>query len=426
MMKKNEKKKIINELNTLFSNYDELSRLCNELSNNFDTVIEYINKIIKYFFVEKNMGHHHSLWSLVYSVDEADELYKVYLNKKEKHHLLRFIKRKPKQKNKNLSILDNVIDINDVEGLILPSIEDIRTICNTNIQKQAEYEEKVRQKNKYYQEQKGFEEIAFTYDRIEPITIDASFIYYNATLSGNIDEDYIQLYQDERYHKNKQSPLNKTYEENIKEIKRSSDIILRKLGNIYELCNGRHRIIYILKQRESVTIYVKMIRRFEDQETNIILNILKNKYNIIIYKNNIFNDEQNLVIIFNGTLYEIKNKKELKEFYNNLENNKPNISYKKTEFDILDKTNTSKTMNKYQNIIFKKYLEFGDIIITSNYTDVLKYFPEGNNQIFYDAFNLLQKEYQESLVFQYDFNKRYMMLRTYTETIEAKDYKKRK
>jgi len=96
------------------------------------------------------------------------------------------------------------------------------------------------------------------------------------------------------------------------------------------IANGRHRIIYILYNRTPIVIPAKVTRRIKDKETNIILNKLKEMFGISTYKNNILNDEPNILLAFNGLLYEVKDKKTLLEFYDNIINKKTNIIYERS------------------------------------------------------------------------------------------------
>lgn len=248
-------------------------------------------------------------------------------------------------------------------------------------------------------------EYGFQYSRRELVTIDSSFKYCNDELSGNIYNDFDNLYSNERYVDSFRvvSPLNRSYEENINEIKRNSDICLLKIGNSYKIENGRHRIIYLLKNRKEEKIPVLLTRVFEDKESNIIFKYLKEVYNAVIYKNNLLNDEFDLLININGIAYNIKNKEELILFCDNLRKDKPNDSFDKVNFNVLG---NSDDLSKYKNLIFNKYLEIGSSVLIGNFTDLIKYFDNVNN-LYYDAFNIMQSDYQDSLVYGYDFRKNY-------------------
>jgi hypothetical protein len=80
MLNKNEKKQIINRLNTMFNSKEQLIALCNVLSNDIDKIMQVISKIIKYSFVKGYLHDGETLCSLIYHPDYVDEKYKEYLN----------------------------------------------------------------------------------------------------------------------------------------------------------------------------------------------------------------------------------------------------------------------------------------------------------------------------------------------------------
>jgi len=389
-------KKIINKLNQYFSNQIELSELCDEFSNNPDVVIKIISKIIKYAFVNKDfIDSNETLTDISDKIDGIDEKYQLYLRKTR----LTLFKRKNEIDPYLKTILDADIRFADIADLMVPTKEKIEEICQLN-----EREKKKREKSTRCQTQRGFDIIAFTYSRKELITITPSFQYDYPTATGNIQIDFQNKYQEERYIDRPQTlhPLNKDYQTNIEDIKTHTDILLKKVGNVYEIENGKHRILYIMKHGIPVQIPVTMTRRIEDREFNEILCILKENYQAKFYKNNILNDEPNILINIQGKAYVIKNKQELLSFYKSIRDKEPLTNYQSIPFDIKPNGN----IKTYENMIYQKYLEVGDIILSSNFTELSKYFGQLNN-LFYQAFNMMQKMYQEAMVYQLDFIRHY-------------------
>ena len=405
----NKQKQIIERLNKMFTNYEQLQIFCNKLSNNTDKIIENINKIIKYAFVNESfINNKKPLNILLYDIKDVDTLYKEYLNKRS---ILNIFKKKESKITFDIP-LESDIRLSDLEGLRLPTLEKIKEICDYNKYKDQEKKKQQIKKDNYYQKHRIFEETAFTYIRTELITINPSLIYYHQDLSGNIYEDYNFLYQNKEKYKN---ILNNSYETNVAKIKKSSDILLKKTGNVYEIENGRHRIIYL-------PIQIK--RRIEDKEFNIVLNNLKKEYNISIIKNNLLNNEPNILIILNNKAYEIKNKEELIKFYNNLKQGlQVDRSINILPFDInnLIEIDTNKIINQYRDLIFNKYLEIGESILNSNFTEIIKQFNSINNCLFYQAFISIQQNFQESLIYKNDFKESYKKQKEYIKFIDNID-----
>lgn len=405
----NKRKKILNVLNDLFSNDEQLNNLCMAVSNDYDTVIKAISMIIKYVFVEQNLQYTGmSLSSIFYKAVyvDIDLDYEKYLKKTKG---IMFFKRDNEKESFSFP-LDSSIRVSDLKGLRLPTVDKIKEICDNNIiVEEARYNEMLsdfeKKKRKYdsYSELRGFDEVGFCYSRREALTIDSSFIYYHEELSGDVLKDFNNLYHGERYISpfSNLNPLKNSYKENIESIKKNSDISLFKKGNVYEIENGRHRLMYILKNGMKETIPVRITKRFESKKVNIILKYLKDSYNIKIYKNNLLNDEVNILINISGNCYVIENEEELIKFYHDFKDKKFNDNILKIPFD-------SEIDNiDYKELIFTKYLEVGEDILLGNFTDLYKYFDNINN-LYYRAFTILQSEYQDSLIYGYDFKESYL------------------
>jgi len=402
LVNKYDKKIVINNLNRMFSDYEGLKDFCVFLNNDLNTIINMISKIIKYAFVNQNFIINSStLSTILFDLKDEDKSYKAFLRRTNKGFFGLFKRKESVHKN-FLIPLDDDIRLSDVDGLILPSMEYLKQICSENLLDQKEIAEDRKRKKQEYESQKGFSEVGFVYTRLEIVTIDSSFTYYHPQLTGNVNEDYYRMYHDERY-KNKPSSLDNSYEDNINKIKKGNDIRLTKYGNVYDIENGRHRILYILKNGKLETIPVWVHRRIEDKEFNQILISLKKDYHIRVYKNNLLNDEPNILILLNNFVYEIKNKTDLKEFYDNLKQGKSNDNFFAIKFDELVCLDDEEQISKYKELIYKKYVELGDYILIGNFTDIINCFEGVNYAYLYMAFNLMQSEYQKSKVFNLDF-----------------------
>lgn len=413
MLSKSDKKRIVERLNYLFDTYDEMSAVCKGLKNDEDEIKKTISKIIKYAFVSRDfIREKQSLLASLYFLPNVDDRYSEFLNTRKNGFFSRFrnknkdITKREKIKSKCGYTLDDDIDLDDIEGLRIPSIGYIQRICEENVSQEKYESKKKSEKEEFYRRERHFPEIAFRYTRPELLTIDSSFVYYNLELSGDLYEDYRFLYSGERYREQGNlNPLNRSFEENLAEIKKKNDIRLRKYGNVHVIENGRHRLIYLLREAESnlITIPVSMTRRIENQEFNQILNQLKSKYDIKIYKNNLLNDEPNILIELNGFAYVIKDMDELKRFTDTLNKEQELDKFIKIPFEVNKSLNKKETIEDYKLMIFERYEQIGESAVLGNYSDTLKDYGDVDSRYFYMAYNSMQSEYQESLIYNYKF-----------------------
>lgn len=416
MLSSIEKRKIVERLNSLFDSYDAMRAFCERLNNDHTEVKRMISKAIKYGFVKSDfVFENQSLFAVLHRLDKIDNEYEQFKKENPKglfYNLLN--KRKSKkellEESKRLKKcgyeLDQDIDIEDIFGIELPQDTFIESICRENVERKAYERKKSSARAEFYRIQRGFDETAFTYSRVDELKLDQdSFVYYNSELTGQLYEDYRFIYSSERYTDNnfKNSPLNRSFEENLAEIRRKNDIQLRKKGNVYEIENGRHRILYLLRSSESVTIPVHITRRIEDREFNITLNELKNKYGVSVYKNNLLDDESNVLIEYQGTAYEINGTDSMKLFLDNLNNGKSNDGFNFFDFNIDDSLNKKETLKKYKTMLFERYKTDGDSVFLGNFTDIVNSYGDVNNRYFYEAYVLMQSEFQTAKVYKYNF-----------------------
>lgn len=225
----------------------------------------------------------------------------------------------------------------------------------------------------------------FYYTTYELLKIDEHFPYEGINLSENIEKDYNYLTNDER-----NNIISNSYEENIQNIINNPNIIsLVKENNKYTIEDGRHRLIYIIKNKKEQYIPVKIKKKFEDQKVNDILYILKKKYNTKIIKNNPTNDDINLLLIIKDKYYKIENINELYNFFISLDKNEDLSKYLQGNFDAI--LNPS-LYPQYQKIIKEKEQQEGKYIYTLNYDEIIKIFKI-NNITFYKLFTIYKQNY---------------------------------
>ena len=156
MLSKSDKKEIVNKLNKLFTNYEELKFLCNFLCNDLNKVIETISKIIKYAFVDQSFIYwQKSLGIILQEITDVDDKYKLYLIENNKKNIFSFFKAKQEVKI-NISIpFDKDIKVSDLEGLIVPTVNEIESICNSNLKQINEDREKKIKRDNFLKQKKN-------------------------------------------------------------------------------------------------------------------------------------------------------------------------------------------------------------------------------------------------------------------------------
>ena len=425
MLSVTEKIRIVNKLSSLFGSYDELSFLCKYLENNPEEVKKAVSKIIKGSFVTGDfLNYNYSLVSLIRGDKPIQEMYDEYVEKNSKKGLFSFFSNKKRKKSKkeiekdekirrNLRMeVDDDIILSDIEGIRLPSNSEIITMCEENQRTDRIEEEKLQKRIAFYKKHRGFDETAFYYRRDDLLLIDTDFIYESDDLTGKIYEDYRYLYSGERYVGNQSrfSPLNNSFETNLENIRKANDISFKKRGNVYRIENGRHRVIYLIRSGKSVEIPVNIARRIEDKEFNQRLISIGNDYDIDIYKNNILNDDPDILIRYGNALYRVVGNEGVKQFEDGLKTNSLD-SFESIPFEPLVVNPDEKKLSKekYKMLILKSFIDDGETVVTGNFSDFIKgygdKFENINGPIILEAYKELQNEYNHSKVFGYDFLK---------------------
>jgi hypothetical protein len=412
MFNRNLNKNIVVSLNNLFDNYEELRRLCNALDNDLDTVIKYISKIIKFAFCDERFVYSDmGLGTIISELGDVEEKYSKYLS----NYKNSFIKLSRKLEYP----IDEDIRLNDILLLKLPDFSLLKEICNSNKREKEELAKENEIKEKYYKVARGFDEVELSYERFENVYIDRNFIYSNYNLSGNLYRDFCKMYNDDRYSdKTKDNnPLKESFQKNYEKIKKFSDISLIKKGNVYEIVNGRHRILYLLVYGGEVEIPATVSHRIESKRVNITLGKLKREYGIRPLKDNIMNDDCQLLLIYNEKAFLVKSEEELLTFYEAVSNNYQLDEFYFDTFKNINGTNKEKDRLRiiYDRFILSKYEELGDDIITSNFTDFCSKCSVSGNYLLYHAFSNFKFDYTKAHVLGYDF---YEFMKKYSESYD--------
>ena len=407
-----ERRKIISDLNYLLNDYSFLLVLADYCNNNHETVIKVISKIIKHAFCIERVDKE----SYLISDDIVNEYYCVYLNRTKK-------KNSKQKKNNKIRLtfnLDDDIRISDLIGIKLPLMCNIIDVCNVNKQKQRDNDYQKEKRSRTYQEAMGFSETGFIYTVTEMVKFDRNTIYCHSGLTGDLNIDFNKLYNDERYGNNSNSPLYKTFIDNLVSITKANDIDVTRFGDLYFIGNGRHRILYLMYFNYNVKVPITVNKRIEDEEFNIIICRLINNYKISFNKNNICNDEADILINYNGKTYNTKNIEELKRFEYLLDNGMSLDEYFVADLVIYSKNDDCNKYKEIRNKIFTYYFENKDKnIFEGNYTDFLKVIGEPNSNLLFESFNLKQRMYQRYKLFGLDFDEE--LLSSY---IDSKDIRK--
>lgn len=186
-------------------------------------------------------------------------------------------------------------------------------------------------------------ELYVTYSRYEKIPVTKHFIYRNEELTGDIDYDIDLIYGmlDTNGTKDK---ISSSFDENIIAIKKRYDIIVEKIGNEYEIKNGRHRILYLKnyyvqnyesykkihaldKLLEIVSLPMHVDLFIEDPKFNKIIGQLIKNYKIRCFKADHSNDLPAIVLIKGQDVYYLDDVNALNEFYQNTINNQDNSKF---------------------------------------------------------------------------------------------------
>lgn len=289
-------------------------------------------------------------------------------------------------------------------------------------------------------EKRDFGPTGLTYTTCELLTIDDNFKYYNQELTGDPKIDLQLIYGSKDVH-DSIGILTRPTEDNIAKIKRNYDISLSLCDGTYIINNGRHRLVYLrqyydncveycatedaLQQlKETVTIPVRVIKRIEDPLINEIIIYLKNKYeDIVLIKANVLNDEPEIIVMLNKSVYYLKTKEEIIDFYCKTEEVDDLSMYR----IMISKEITFFDMNKLFEVL---YISLGKELFNMSYVALLKYLSLNPPIIDGETINIeniaLRRLYMKYL----DMTTCYMICQTYdvelpdSTSFEYKTYSK--
>lgn len=236
------------------------------------------------------------------------------------------------------------------------------------------------------------------YSRYEIVRIDDTFKYKGDLLTGDVNYDIDVIYGSKDTHETREK-LAKLPDDNIRKIKSTSGINLKKIGDTYEVVNGRHRLVYMKSYfmnnigycrskeseellRDRCSVIANVSKTIEDPEVIRILRQLKRLIpNVKYLKENPLNDEINLVIIINNQVYIIEDKSSLINFYERLINKQSVQDYYIIKDD-------SEAMIDYNSIIQEIIDKLGDDFINLSFKDILEYINNNGIEIDGDRYQI--------------------------------------
>ena len=376
------KEEIIERLNKYLNDEFSIRYLCFLANNDKNTFYKMLSRIINYAFIQSSefLNNTYNLVNSYYLVTSFS-----------------LHKRAP-------------ITNSDLDKINIPSPEMINYICENNKKEFSNIDNMKGFISSSYDVLSGFDEVGLSYTRPELVRLDSTFRYRYADSTGIVSEDYNMLCRDERYSSNADSPYKRSFSENLNSIVENNDIRITKNGGLYEIYNGRHRLLYLLNNGSSLDIPCLVTKRFEDREVNLLLLELKNKYHASFHKNSIFNDDIDVLIIIEDRMYNIKNKDELFDFENNKE------KYYVGEYKNYGLS--SKLSMAYEKRLIELAFEEGLSILEGNYTDILKYFPNLNTNLLFNMFSGLQEICAKNMVYKDSRNINNILLDEYYKVVE--------
>ena len=266
------------------------------------------------------------------------------------------------------------------------------------------------------------------YSRYEEISITDTFEYCNTEFTGDINYDIDLIYGQLDGNKSRKKVQN-DFESNIKSIKQKNDIIVRKIGNKYEIRNGRHRILYLkyfyisnyeyYKEQEAlptlkkqVTIPMNVESTIQDQLANeYLLKIYYLYPEVQFYKTDINNDNPNIIIILNNKIYSVDNTLSIIELYNLFKNNIYNNKY------YIGK-NDSNNYNEFQRIFDYLVITLKEKIYNMDLLDIINYLINNGITINESFYNISQVNIQSLYTSYIEFQHKLQLQRIFKTNID--------
>lgn len=394
---------IINKINNKLNNATFMREFCNFFDNEPRKVIRGISLFIKISFFDSTSPY----TMYINDPNLVNERYFDFVNSN--RSLLDVFKKGVDPDLLPLE-LDRDINFKDLDGIKLPSLNTILNYCGVNKEDVKEFTRKRNKRDEELDLKRGFNEVGFLYTTIENVVFNSEFCYYHPDLSGDLIIDFNELYSDHKYRNNSLSPLNNTLKANIESIRESQDFDLKRLGDVYEIKNGRHRILYLMRNNYSESIPVHVSKRFEDRELNILLRDIRKSHNVVVLKNNICNDFVDLCFVYNGKLYRLSDRESVFDFCKYIDDTDYISKYFVCDFEVY-KNKPEGNFIRYRDLLVKKFLSSDVDLFENDFTDILSMFNEKNTYL-YDAYKYLQVEGLKLKLSGYDF-------RTYLRLLEG-------
>lgn len=241
----------------------------------------------------------------------------------------------------------------------------------------------------------------FLYNRFERVKINEDFKYSHYDLTGNAQIDFNKLFGIHDHHGSLRI-LEHPFRENYLRIKRSHDVMLSFHNDVYQIYNGRHRIVYLKAFHEmrrgldwsngyyipaSVTHYI------DDVSVNKIIDSLIKDYKAEIHKGNYYDDWISFFIVINGRLYIVKSSEELEDFYKNIDN---------LDNEYLLSTVTDNSAIEVGEIFQAIFASIGKALFEMSFTSLFEFLKNEGVTLNGRRFSLEEMDYKA--IYNYHFN----------------------
>ena len=225
---------------------------------------------------------------------------------------------------------------------------------------------------------------SLSYKRYEMISINNDFNYSNEELTGDLSYDLDYLYGSHDPKDNRSLVRETNLDDRIKMIKHKYDINLTYRNGMYDIGNGRHRILFLkhyyqtnyrdcilpIQKRyldNQTTIVANVDYTFEDEEINRYLIFFEERFKqVYYYKNNCNNDEFDIIVICGNHAYHIPSKEDLFRFVKLMRKEEYKNQY-------LVGLNSNYEVVPYEELIFKLEKLIGPTIYRMNLMDIVNY-----------------------------------------------------
>lgn len=238
------------------------------------------------------------------------------------------------------------------------------------------------------------------YSRYEAISVTEDFIYTNSEFTGDISYDIDLIYGQLDSNKSREIAFSDPAK-NIASIKRRDDIIVRKIGDKYNIRNGRHRILYLKHfyvsnyeeykrdnklhmLKKYITIPMNVESAIQDKLANeYLLKIFQLFPNVYIFKIDINNDDPSIILTIDKKSYALKNVSEIIKFYNYIKDNQF-----ENEFYLIENDPTNN--QNYSRLFDHLVLTLKEKIFDMNLLEIIEYILKEGIIIDNTKYNILK------------------------------------